>query len=115
MDFKKMLTEQTCACGKTHSCNIKHVLIEPNVLEKYDDLVADYKHILLVADQNTYEVFGKEVEKKAKTTKSKPKVETVATQPVYTEAASVEEMNAYNNAVAEKYRFFSFGDAMFIK
>ena len=64
MDFKKMLTEQTCACGKTHSCNIKHVLIEPNVLEKYGDLVADYKHILLVADQNTYEVFGKEVEKK---------------------------------------------------
>lgn len=24
-------------------------------------------------------------------------------------------MNAYNTAVREKYRFFSFGDAMFIK
>ena len=24
-------------------------------------------------------------------------------------------MNAYNTAVAEKYRFFSFGDAMFIE
>jgi len=24
-------------------------------------------------------------------------------------------MNAYNQAVNEKYRFFSFGDAMFIK
>lgn len=37
------------------------------------------------------------VEKKT-TKSSKPKVEAVATQPVYTEATSVEEMNAYNNA-----------------
>ncbi len=62
MDFQKLLTAKVCACGKTHTCNIKHVIIEPNVLDKYDSLVADYDHVLLVADQNTYEVFGKDVE-----------------------------------------------------
>ena len=63
MDFQKLLADQTCSCGKTHTCKIKHVIIEPNVLAKYDALVADYNNVLLIADQNTYEVFGKEVEK----------------------------------------------------
>ena len=39
------------------------------------------------------------VEKKAKTTTSKPKVEAVATQPVYTEAPTVEAMYEANNMV----------------
>lgn len=63
MDLQKLLTEKTCACGKTHFCDIKRVMIEPKVLEKYDLLLEKYHHVLLVADQNTYEVFGKAVEK----------------------------------------------------
>ena len=62
MDLQKLLTEQTCTCGKTHFCNIKHIIVEPNVLEKYDSLLEKYNHVLLVADQNTYQVFGKSVE-----------------------------------------------------
>jgi len=63
MDFQKLLAEQTCTCGKTHTCNIKHVIIEPNVLEKYDSLLTNYNRALIVADQNTYQVFGRDVEK----------------------------------------------------
>ena len=62
MDLQKLLTEKKCTCGKTHFCNIKHIIIEPNVLEKYDSLLEMYNHVLLVADQNTYQVFGKSVE-----------------------------------------------------
>ena len=72
MDFQKLLTEQTCSCGKTHTCNIKHVFIEPNVLEKYGSLLKNYNRALIVADQNTYEVFGRDVE-----TAVAEKVETV--------------------------------------
>lgn len=72
MDFEKLLTEQTCSCGKTHTCNIKHVFIEPNVLEKYGSLLKNYNRALIVADQNTYEVFGRDVE-----TAVAEKVETV--------------------------------------
>jgi len=72
MDFQKLLTEQTCSCGKTHTCNIKHVFIEPNVLEKYASLLKNYNRALIVADQNTYEVFGRDVE-----TAVAEKVETV--------------------------------------
>lgn len=64
MDLQKLLVEKTCTCGKTHFCNIKHVMIEANVLDKYDALLEKYNHVLLVADQNTYEVFGKAVEAK---------------------------------------------------
>ena len=64
MDLQKLLVEKTCTCGKTHICNIKHVMIEANVLDKYDALLEKYNHVLLVADQNTYEVFGKAVEAK---------------------------------------------------
>ncbi len=63
MDFQKLLTEKNCECGKNHFCNIKHVIIEPNVLEKYDSLLTKYNRALIVADQNTYQVFGRDVEK----------------------------------------------------
>lgn len=62
MDFVKMLQDKHCDCGMVHSCSIKHILIGSDVLPKYLPILADYQHILLVADTNTYAVFGKQVE-----------------------------------------------------
>lgn len=62
MDFVKMLQDKHCDCGMVHSCSIKHILIGSDVLPKYIPLLADYQKILLVADTNTYAVFGKQVE-----------------------------------------------------
>ncbi len=63
MDFVKMLQDKHCDCGMVHSCSIKHILIGSDVLPKYLPLLADYRKILLVADTNTYAVFGQQVEK----------------------------------------------------
>lgn len=62
MDFVKMLQDKHCDCGMVHSCSIKHILIGSDVLPKYLPILADYNKILLVADTNTYAVFGKQVE-----------------------------------------------------
>ena len=62
MDFVKMLQDKHCDCGMVHSCSIKHILIGSDVLPKYVPLLADYQKIFLVADTNTYAVFGKQVE-----------------------------------------------------
>jgi glycerol-1-phosphate dehydrogenase [NAD(P)+] len=62
MDFVKMLQDKHCDCGMVHSCSIKHILIGSDVLPKYIPLLADYQKIFLVADTNTYAVFGKQVE-----------------------------------------------------
>ena len=62
MDFVKMLQDKHCDCGMVHSCSIKHIIIGSDVLPKYIPLLADYRKILLVADTNTYAVFGKQVE-----------------------------------------------------
>lgn len=62
MDFVKMLQDKHCDCGMVHSCSIKHILIGSDVLPQYIPLLADYSKIFLVADTNTYAVFGKQVE-----------------------------------------------------
>ena len=62
MDFVKMLQDKHCDCGMVHSCSIKHILIGSDVLPQYIPLLADYQKIFLVADTNTYAVFGKQVE-----------------------------------------------------
>lgn len=62
MDFVKMLQDKHCNCGMVHSCSIKHILIGSEVLPQYVPLLADYTKIFLVADTNTYAVFGKQVE-----------------------------------------------------
>lgn len=62
MDFVKMLQDKHCDCGMVHSCSIKHIIIGSDVLPKYLPILADYNKILLVADTNTYAIFGKQVE-----------------------------------------------------
>lgn len=61
MDFEKLLAGVDCACGKKHTCDIKHVVIEKGAIKKIPALVANYKNILVVADQNTYAVCGEKV------------------------------------------------------
>lgn len=63
MNFEKMLQDIPCACGMVHSCSIGKVLIGSGVNNKVGELAAEYDHILLVADCNTYEVCGRNVEK----------------------------------------------------
>ena len=62
MNISELLKGRDCACGKHHACAIKEVIIEEGAIAKIGALVAPYKKILLVADQNTYAVCGKAVE-----------------------------------------------------
>lgn len=52
-----------CPCGREHTCPTEAVEIGSGVLPKIVDLCAGYDHILLVADQNTYQACGEDVEK----------------------------------------------------
>ncbi|MBR7181872.1 MAG: sn-glycerol-1-phosphate dehydrogenase [Clostridia bacterium] len=58
MNIAELLKGRDCACGKHHACAIKHVIVEEGAISKIGEIVADYQHILLVADQNTYGVCG---------------------------------------------------------
>lgn len=62
MDFEKMLMDKDCECGMVHNCSIKKVVIGADVIKEIAGMVTDYKHILLVADTNTYPVCGEQVE-----------------------------------------------------
>lgn len=63
MDFQKLLQGVDCACGKHHSCDIGFVAVERDAIRHLTGLCADYKSILLVADDNTYAAAGKQTEK----------------------------------------------------
>lgn len=60
MDINALLKGKfDCKCGMDHTCDIKNVIIENGAVNKLPDLIRDYNHIILVADQNTYAVGGK--------------------------------------------------------
>ncbi|MBQ8803060.1 MAG: sn-glycerol-1-phosphate dehydrogenase [Tyzzerella sp.] len=62
MDFKVLLQGiNSCECGKSHVCPIEHVIIERDALKSLGDICESYQSILMVSDQNTYRVCGKEV------------------------------------------------------
>ena len=61
MNFEHLLQGCECACGKTHTCDIKYVVIEKGAIKKIAGLVEKYNNILVVADQNTYGVCGDKV------------------------------------------------------
>lgn len=62
MDINNILLGVECACGKSHCCDIEHVFIESGAITKLEELCAQNKEILIVADENTYAVAGKKVE-----------------------------------------------------
>ena len=63
MSINEILKGIKCpACGKIHTCPIKEVYIEHGATKRLADLTADYKSILIVADENTYGACGKDVE-----------------------------------------------------
>lgn len=62
MNFDKLLSQISCSCGMTHSCDIRHVRIGIHALDAVAELTHPYQHILLVADTNTYGLCGQQVE-----------------------------------------------------
>lgn len=63
MNLQHMLRGGPCACGRTHTCAIQHIVIEKGALDKLPLLTADYRRILLVADGNTYRAAGERIER----------------------------------------------------
>ena len=47
-----------CRCGRTHVCPIRSVTVAPGALQKLSGLVRDSRHVLLVADDNTWPIAG---------------------------------------------------------
>ncbi|MBQ4052307.1 MAG: sn-glycerol-1-phosphate dehydrogenase [Clostridia bacterium] len=63
MDIKKLVEGiKGCSCGMDHLCPVDYIEIGDGVLSKLPAACQGYHNILLVADQNTYRVCGKEVE-----------------------------------------------------
>lgn len=57
-----LLTPKTdCSCGKTHSCPIAHIAIGENALDRLPDICASFQKILIVSDENTWQVAGNAV------------------------------------------------------
>ena len=54
--------KRNCDCGMVHLCPIDSVVIEKNACLKLPSLTENYQNILLVADENTYAVCGKQVD-----------------------------------------------------
>ena len=62
MQITELLKGVDCACGKHHSCPIRHVLIGSGVIAGLSGIVDGYENILLVADENTYAAAGAQTE-----------------------------------------------------
>ncbi len=62
MDFSNMLAgKKDCVCGREHLCPIKGVSVGKGVINDIIKYAQDYKSILLVCDQNTFNVCGNNV------------------------------------------------------
>ena len=61
MNFKTLHKDKRCACGMTHTCAIKHIIIGRGANENLAPLLTGYSHILLAADTNTYAACGEAI------------------------------------------------------
>ncbi len=63
MDIQSLLQGiPACACGKSHECPIQYAVIEADACNRLPEIVRTYRHILLVADRNTFAVGGERVQ-----------------------------------------------------
>ncbi len=62
MQINELIKGFDCACGKHHSCDIKHVLIGSGVIAGLAGITQKYQTILLVADENTFAAAGAQTE-----------------------------------------------------
>ncbi len=62
-DINRLLgVKNDCACGKEHSCTIKHIVIRHGALNELPAIAHGYKNIILVSDENTRRVCGERVD-----------------------------------------------------
>jgi len=61
VNFEELLKDKPCSCGMTHTCSIKHILVESGANDKLGSLLGDYKKVLMVADTNTYAACGEKI------------------------------------------------------
>ena len=63
MDVKKLNEKfSNCNCQKEHKCDIEFVKVERGAVNSLKDLTKDYKKVVLVYDENTYNLLGKKIE-----------------------------------------------------
>ena len=62
LDINSLLGGVDCECGRRHECPIKSVYVERGAIERLRDICADFSHILIVADANTYRAAGDRTE-----------------------------------------------------
>ena len=63
VDIEGLLGVKTdCPCGNEHSCKINRVVIRNGALNELSSMCTRYRNILLVCDENTYQVCGERVE-----------------------------------------------------
>ena len=53
--------EIECTCGRRHFCPIREIAVSRGALERLSDLTAEFRHILLAADTNTWAAAGERV------------------------------------------------------
>lgn len=58
MDINKLLEGVDCDCGRHHTCDIKYVYIEKDVVARLSEICGGYERIILVADENTFDAAG---------------------------------------------------------
>ena len=67
MNINEILKGFKCSsCQREHKCQIESVYIEGGAISRLSEIAKDYKKILLVADENTYEAAGAKTEKALK-------------------------------------------------
>ena len=52
-----------CNCGKTHTAPLESYVIECGAVNKLPEILASYRSVYMVCDQNTYVAAGERVER----------------------------------------------------
>ena len=62
VDFKNMVSGDSCLCGRVHKVSIDKIIIEKGAINRLPECVSDYgKKPFVLADRNTYQAAGEAV------------------------------------------------------